>query len=173
MSASGFALSAGATLGANGVITFTTAAAMAFFSDDVLTFGTLAGNNTRGINLDLTAADAVGFQGNFLVGTAGPAVAVAAAAASPSPAHSLFSSPRCSAGSASSAIASNGRKEAREWPDLALRQSRQEQAVRLHGLFAFAAISGAHVRCRPREHARATTLPPAAAACHGERSRSN
>jgi PEP-CTERM motif-containing protein len=39
----------------------------------VLTFGALAGNNTIGVNLDLTAADNVGFQGNFLVGTAGPA----------------------------------------------------------------------------------------------------
>src|SRR6185312_1209266 len=69
-----FPLPAGATLGPNGVITFSTlAAADAFFSDDVLTFAALAGNNTIGINLDLTAADAVGFQGNFLVGTAGPA----------------------------------------------------------------------------------------------------
>ncbi len=38
----------------------------------MLTFGALgAGTNTIGINLDLTAADAVGFQGNFLVGTSG------------------------------------------------------------------------------------------------------
>src|SRR6185312_11011962 len=60
-----FPLPAGASLGANGVITFTTAAAAtAFFSDDVLTFGGLTGTNTIGINLDLTAADAVGFQGN-------------------------------------------------------------------------------------------------------------
>jgi hypothetical protein len=56
------------------VISFTSAAAAAaFFSDDVLTFGNLAGTNMIGINLDLTASDAVGFQGNFLVGTAGPA----------------------------------------------------------------------------------------------------
>ena len=48
-------------------------AAVSFFSDNVLTFGALSGTNTIGINLDLTAADAVGFQGNFLVGTAGPA----------------------------------------------------------------------------------------------------
>jgi len=57
-----------------GLITFNSlAAADAFFSDDVLTFGALAGTNTIGIDLDLTASDAVGFQGNFLVGTSGPA----------------------------------------------------------------------------------------------------
>jgi hypothetical protein len=68
-------LPSGATLGANGIITFSSlAAADTFFADDVLTFGALgAGANTIDINLDLTAADAVGFQGNFLVGTAGSA----------------------------------------------------------------------------------------------------
>ena len=65
----------GATLGANGIITFSSlAAADAFFADDVLTFGALGtGANTIDINLDLTAADAIGFQGNFLVGTTGTA----------------------------------------------------------------------------------------------------
>jgi hypothetical protein len=46
-------------------------AATSFFSDNVLSFGALTGTNTIGIDLDLTAADPVGFQGNFLVGTAG------------------------------------------------------------------------------------------------------
>jgi hypothetical protein len=68
-------LPSGATLGANGIITFSSlAAADAFFADDVLTFGALGiGANTIDINLDLTAADAIGFQGNFLVGTTGTA----------------------------------------------------------------------------------------------------
>jgi hypothetical protein len=71
--ATSFPLPAGATLSGD-IISFNSiAAATAFFSDDVLTFGTLSGTNTIGVDLNLTAADPVGFQGNFLVGTAGPA----------------------------------------------------------------------------------------------------
>ena len=46
--------------------------AVNFFTDDLLSFDPLFGTNTIGLDLTLTASDDIGFEGNFVVGTAVP-----------------------------------------------------------------------------------------------------
>jgi hypothetical protein len=43
--------------------------AVNFFTDDLLTFDTLFGTNTIGVDLNLVTSNNVGFQGNVVVGT--------------------------------------------------------------------------------------------------------
>jgi hypothetical protein len=56
-----------------GIFSFSSlAAADAFFSDNLLTFDALSGNNTIGVNLNLTAVNPLSFEADFLLGTDDP-----------------------------------------------------------------------------------------------------